>query len=233
MVVVGPNGAGKSTLLKVLSGEIVPDSGAVLLDDRPLKSLSPAELARRRAVLPQQTDVAFPFSVAEVVGLGLLGGRAAGQRIESLLARVDLPGFAERRFDSLSGGERQRTHLARVLAQLDQGASDLPRFLLLDEPTASLDLSHQLLVLNIARAHARRGGGVFAVLHDLNLAAMVADHLLVLKQGRLLFQGTPEEVLTDRTLNEAFDVRARVNMAPDSPFILPQAVEGWAIGGLI
>ncbi|MEP9379248.1 heme ABC transporter ATP-binding protein [Aquabacter sp. CN5-332] len=224
IVVVGPNGAGKSTLLKVLAGEMAPDEGTVLLDGAPLKTLPPAVLARRRAVLPQQTDVAFPFSVAEVVGLGLMGGKAALPLIEGLLERVDLSGFAARRFDSLSGGERQRTHLARVLAQLETGAGDAPRFLLLDEPTASLDLAHQLLVLRIARDHVRRGGGVFAVLHDLNLAAMAADHLVVLKHGRLLFQGTPEEVLTDTTLSEAFDVRTRVNAVPSGPFVLPQTV---------
>lgn len=228
-VVVGPNGAGKSSLLKLMAGERKPTRGRVTLDGADLAGLAAPALARRRAVLPQAADVAFPFSVGEVVAIGL-GGGAGGRtsaHVARLLARVDLPDFAARRYDSLSGGERQRVHLARVLGQLDSGDPTAPRYLLLDEPTSSLDLSHQLLVLRLARAHAAAGGGVLAVLHDLNLAAMVADRILLLAMGRILAEGPPEQVLTDAILAQGFGVQVRVNLVPSSPFILPQSVAGW------
>ena len=225
-VVIGPNGAGKSTLLKVLAGELRPAQGRVTLEGRDIAAFPPAVLARRRAVLAQSTEVAFPFTVAEVVGIGLMGAGAGGEaRIEQALARVDLAGFAARRIEHLSGGERQRVHLARVLAQL--GASgEGPGFLLLDEPTSSLDLSHQLLVLDVARRHAQAGGGVLAILHDLNLAAMAADVLVVVEKGRIVAAGAPGEVLTDALLRTVFGVAARMNVVPEGPFLLPQSVLG-------
>lgn len=223
-VIVGPNGAGKSTLLKVLAGEMRPDSGAILLDGVPLQNLPPPVLARRRAVLPQHTEVAFSFRVGEVVALGMSPSRERDVRVDRLLERVDLPGFASRLYESLSGGERQRVQLARVLAQLERGPAEAPGFLLLDEPTASLDLAHQLLVLDVARAHAQAGGGVLAILHDLNLAAMCADEMIALKGGRIVAAGAPADVLTDTLLLEAFGVRARVNGIPAGPFVLPQSI---------
>ena len=229
-VLVGPNGAGKSTLLKLLAGETAPTQGRVQLDGTDLARISPVALARRRAVLPQSAEVAFAFQVAEVVSIGLLGTRAGTQaRIDRLLERVDLPGFAGRGYDTLSGGERQRVQLARALAQVEVMDPDKPRYLFLDEPTASLDLAHQLLVLREARAHAAAGGAVLAVLHDLNLAAMVADHMLVLVDGAVLAQGAPAEVMTDALLGEAFRVAARVNAVPPGPFVLPQTVDTAAL----
>ena len=225
-VVIGPNGAGKSTLLKVLAGELRPARGRVTLEGRDIAALPPALLARRRAVLAQSTEVAFPFTVAEVVGIGLMGaGAGVEARIEQALARVDLAGFASRRIAQLSGGERQRVHLARVLAQLD-GGGEGTGFLLLDEPTSSLDLSHQLLVLDVARRHARAGGGVLAILHDLNLAAMAADVLVVVETGRIAASGPPADVLTDDLLRKVFGVAARMNAVPAGPFLLPQSILG-------
>lgn len=230
-VLVGPNGAGKSTLLKALSGEHRLSGGRVLLDGADLSALPPAALARRRAVLPQAVEVAFAFSVAEVISVGLMGVPAGGSeaeaRIARLLRQVDLPGFAGRRYDSLSGGERQRVQLARVLAQLECGEEGRPSYLFLDEPTASLDLAHQLTVLRLARAHADKGGGVLAVLHDLNLAAMVADEIVVLAQGRIRAAGPAGEVIREEVLEAAFGVRVRVGIMPPGPFVLPQNVH-WA-----
>lgn len=224
-VLVGPNGAGKSTLLKAMSGEHRLAAGAVTLDGVPIARIHPLALARRRAVLPQAAEVAFPFTAGEVIAAGLLspGSRDAG-RVARLLALVDLPGFAGRGYDSLSGGERQRVQLARILAQLEIGASDAPSYLFLDEPTASLDLAHQLVVLRLARAHADKGGGVLALLHDLNLAAMVADEIVVLAAGQIRAAGPAAEVITDRVLEEAFGVSVRVGVAPSGPFVLPQNV---------
>lgn len=225
-VLVGPNGAGKSTLLKAMAGEIKPSTGTVRLEGTDIAALPPHALAYRRAVLPQSVEVAFPFTVAEVIGVGLMGrgSRREAARIERLLARVDLPGFSERRFDTLSGGERQRVQLARVLVQLELGTDGGPSYLLLDEPTSSLDLAHQMGVLDIARAHAVAGGGVLAVLHDLNLAAMAADRLVVLAKGRVAAEGRVEEVLTDDVLARVFGISVRVSAVPAGPFILPQTI---------
>lgn len=224
-VLAGPNGAGKSTLLKALSGEARLAAGTVTLDGVPISRMRPLDLARRRAVLPQAAEVAFPFTAGEVIAAGLMGpgGRDAA-RIARLLACVDLPGFAERRYDSLSGGERQRVQLARILAQMELGRSDAPAYLFLDEPTASLDLAHQLVVLRLARAHADAGGGVIAVLHDLNLAAMVADEIVVLAGGRIRAAGSVADVITDAVLQDAFGVAVRVGVPPPGPYVLPQNV---------
>lgn len=226
VVVVGPNGAGKSSLMKVLAGEIRPARGVVRLDGVEITRLAASVLARRRAVLAQSSEVAFPFTVGEVVSIGLIDPVVdAARRVEELLDQVDLPGFAARRFEALSGGERQRVHLARILAQLGVARRGAPGYLLLDEPTASLDLSHQLLVLEVARRHAREGGGVLAILHDLNLAAMVADELVVLQRGRVAARGAPGAVLQDDMLRRVFEVEARMNVTPDGPFLLPQSIQ--------
>jgi iron complex transport system ATP-binding protein len=125
----------------------------------------------------------------------------------------------------LSGGERQRVQIARALLQLEQGHG--PGYLLLDEPTASLDLAQQVLVVRLMRRlAAERGAGVLAVLHDLNLAAMAADEIVALKQGRVVAQGTPAEVMTDASIAALYGVRARVGWAPPTPFLLPQSTEG-------
>jgi iron complex transport system ATP-binding protein len=219
---VGPNGAGKSTLLKVLAGERRFAAGEVTLDGTPLSQLTPAALARRRAVLPQVATVAFPFTVAEVVSLGLPPSyrRAeAAALVAQALAAVEIRDFGPRLFDELSGGERQRVQLARVLAQAWTAERG---YLLLDEPTLSLDLSHQLLVLKLARAHAAEGGGVLVVLHDLNLAAIAADEIVALKAGRVVSTGTPSAIMTDALIAELYGVRATVRGVPEGPFLLPQ-----------
>ncbi|MDR6955590.1 iron complex transport system ATP-binding protein [Ancylobacter sp. 3268] len=220
---IGPNGAGKSTLLKVLAGELRPRRGRVLVDGRDITALGPARLAQRRAVLPQDVQVAFPFTVAEVAAIGLPPGERAPSRIAEALERVDLAGFRDRPYAALSGGEQQRVQIARALTQLASCAG--PGYLLLDEPTSSLDLSHQLMVVDLARQVAREGGGVAAVLHDLNLAAMIADEIVALKNGQIAARGTPAEVLTDAIVADLYAVTARIGSAPPSgPFLLPQAM---------
>ena len=200
VAIVGPNGAGKSTLLKLLTGELAPSSGEIRLDGKPLTAFAPQELARRRAVLPQS-------------GSGSLA-RA--------LTTVEMPQFAARFYDELSGGERQRVQLARVFAQL--WASGGKSYLLLDEPTSSLDLSHQLLTLELARRHAARGAGVICVLHDLNLAAMAADEIVALKNGRVVAAGAPAAIVTDALMAELYGVTCKVGAVPEGPFVLPQSV---------
>ncbi len=227
-VVAGPNGAGKSTLLKLLTRELIPSQGTVNLDGRPLATYSVRDLSNRRAVLPQSSQLAFPFTVVEVVRLGLqaarVGTRGSDGLILDMLSHVELTGYADRYYHQLSGGERQRVHLARVLCQLENANSKKrEQFLLLDEPTSSLDLKHQIQVLKIARDYASKGVGVLAVLHDLNMSALFADRLIVLNKGRVAVDGSPDEVITSEMVESVFEIPLQVNQAPtgNTPFVLP------------
>lgn len=234
LVLLGPNGAGKSTLLKALIGERVPTSGTVQMNAKSLTSWSLKQRARRRAVLPQHSNVSFPFTAFEVVLMGRSphggGESATDQRIAwQALATAEVDHLSERLYPTLSGGERQRVQLARVLAQIWQPlATHEPRYLLLDEPTANLDLPHQHTTLRLARQFARQEVGVLAVLHDLNLAAEYADRVAVLRQGCLEAKGTPVEVLTPVILNRAFDMPVMVIPHPvlGCPLVVPVPAEG-------
>lgn len=227
-VIAGPNGAGKSTLLKLLARELRPSSGEVRLHRRALDTYRLDELAKCRAVLPQSSQLSFPFTVLEVTRLGLQSGSmakaAATDLVLGMLRRVELDGYAHRYYHQLSGGERQRVHLARVLCQLESaGAARENQFLLLDEPISSLDLKHQIGVLKIARDYSLDGVGVLAVLHDLNLSALFASRLIVMSEGRVAADGPPSEVLTSRMIEDVFGVALQVNKTPNdqAPFILP------------
>lgn len=225
VAVVGPNGAGKSTLLKVLAGEERHFAGSVTLEGTELRGWDAVSLARKRAVLPQSVVVAFPFLSREIVALGLpqYFSRTEGNKlITRALQAVDLLHFSERVYETLSGGERQRVQLARVLVQL--WANGGKGYLLLDEPTSALDLPHQLATLRIARQHADAGGGVLAILHDINLAAMVADEIVAMRDGRVIASGPPAETVTDGLIQALYGVSARVRGVPDGPFLLPQTV---------
>jgi iron complex transport system ATP-binding protein len=185
--IVGPNGSGKTTFLRALSGDL-PYQGSIKLNRHEVARTRPREAAGQRAVLPQSNGLAFPFTVREVVRLGLMGGRSGAlageaERLpERALARVDLDGFGGRFYQELSGGEQQRVQLARVLCQVWAPVLEgKPRYLFLDEPVSSLDIKHQLVIMDIARDYAKRGGGVVAILHDLNLTAMYADHAHVME----------------------------------------------------
>jgi iron complex transport system ATP-binding protein len=234
MVLIGPNGAGKSTLLRVLSGELMPTHGGGLLDGRPLAAFSASELARRRAVVPQASVLAFPFTVLEVAMLGVtvpgLAPTTADARAAGLeaLAAVGLSALADRLYVHLSGGERQRTHIARALCQIAAPAAraDQTRCLLLDEPTSNLDLAHQSLVLEAVRRQAERGIAVLAVMHDLNLAAALADELVLLAGGEVKAAGPPRLVLRDGLLTAAYGCPVTTNRTPAGgrPFVLPPAV---------
>lgn len=207
MAVVGPNGAGKSTLIRLLAGDLNPASGNILLDRIPLSGWSRRDLARRRAMLPQQSRLAFPFTALEVALMGRTPHpRKPGRDIEIVRAALevaDCGNLATRRYPNLSGGERQRVQLARVLTQIWEG--DRPRYLLLDEPTSALDIAHQHKILSWVRDFApRQGVGVLVVLHDLNLAASYADRVAVLKNGSLVALGGPLQVLRAELLTEVF-----------------------------
>ena len=230
-VIVGPNGSGKTTLLRAITGDLAC-RGTVTLNRQDMRALPPHALAERRAVLPQASVLAFPFTVHEVVRLGLTGRIAlrpdAAQLPGRALERVGLEGYGARFFQELSGGEQARAQLARVLLQVWEPVQDgIPRWLFLDEPVAALDIGHQLQVMHLARRFARAGGGVVAVMHDLNLTAMFADRVVLMLDGRVLAQGAVREVLTDQNLSRAYGCRLRVSSPPaqGATYILPQAAE--------
>ncbi|GAA5148227.1 heme ABC transporter ATP-binding protein [Nocardioides marinquilinus] len=203
LALVGPNGAGKSTLLTVLSGDVVPTDGKVEVQGRPLEAWRLADLARERAVLTQSNHLAFPFPVADVVRMGRAPWRgrveedADDAAVAEAMRATDVTALADRPFPVLSGGEKGRTSFARVLAQRTG-------VLLLDEPTAALDLGHQEHVLGEARRRADAGDAVVVVLHDLGLAAAWADRVVLLHGGRVAAEGPPRDVLTSGLLTEVY-----------------------------
>jgi iron complex transport system ATP-binding protein len=230
IVVVGPNGAGKTTLTKLLTGELRPDSGEIRIGGEALSAVPPWQLAARRAVMAQASRLAFPFTVAEVVRIGIDGvGRALTRPMrEGIIAEAldaaDIGHLVGRGYQMLSGGEQQRVQFARTYAQLRAGRVAAERqVLFLDEPVASLDLAHQIALMDCAQRLAREGIGVIAVLHDLNLAATFADRILVMSAGRCHAFGAPAEVVTRTTVRDVFGVDlCRDGQASGLPVVLPQ-----------
>ncbi len=227
--IVGPNGSGKTTLLRALTGDLTYEGGA-RLNGHEIRSTHPRQMAGIRAVLAQSTQLAFPFTVDEVVRLGLSAGTQVprGDLPARALEQVGLSGYGGRDVQTLSGGEQARVHLARVLVQVWEPVTQAgPRWLFLDEPVAALDIGHQLTVMSIARRYADAGGGVVAVMHDLNLSAMFADHIALILEGRILAQGSPAHVLSDANLSRAYGCAVRVNTVPgQGPWLVPQAIMG-------
>lgn len=213
VAILGPNGAGKSTLLSLLSGQRKPTSGQVLLDELPLSSLAPGELALRRAVMPQESAVAFDFTVREVAELGRYPHRQRPDHDEArivsrALEATDVAALAERIFNTLSGGEKARVQLSRALAQIWSARTDgAARWVLLDEPTAALDLAHQHQALRLLRDRAHEEDiGVAAVLHDLNLALRYADDALLVANGEAACFGPVGDVLTPERVRRIWGV---------------------------
>ena len=211
---LGPNGAGKSTLLKMLAGQLTPQQGRIVLEDRDLHQWPVLEQARRRAVLPQASDLQFDFSARQVVGLGRMPCRRhrasrEAQIVGGALSATDAAHLEDRSYLTLSGGERARVQLARVLAQIWE-PGEHSRYLLLDEPTASLDLAHQHATLAIARRFAEGGVGVLVILHDPNLALTYADEVTLLCCGQLIAQGSASQVLNREHLEKVYGVRVEI-----------------------
>ncbi|MCF0079157.1 heme ABC transporter ATP-binding protein [Streptomyces lomondensis] len=221
LALVGPNGAGKSTLLGALAADVPPAQGLVLIHGRPAADWSAPDLALRRAVLPQSATLSFPFTVAEVVRMGRAphaASPAADDRaVAAAMAATEVTAFAARPFSALSGGERARVALARVLAQQTP-------LLLLDEPTAALDLRHQELVLRLCRSRAHAGDAVVVVVHDLGIAAAYAHRVALLCAGRVAAEGTPAEVFSERALSDVYGQPVEVLPHPrtETPLIIPR-----------
>ncbi|MDA2809428.1 ABC transporter ATP-binding protein [Nocardiopsis sp. RSe5-2] len=211
---LGPNGSGKSSLIRLLSGSVRPTSGAVTLDDASLAELSRKDAARAIATVTQHADTVVDITVRDIVALGRIphrgtfGGdrRADARAVSDALARTGLTDKADELWHRLSGGERQRVHIARALAQE-------PRELLLDEPTNHLDIRYQLDLLQLV---AELPVTTVVALHDLNLAAMFCDSVLVLKEGRAVAGGAPADVLTPELIAEVYEVNATVRTNPET-----------------
>lgn len=213
---LGPNGSGKTTLLKLASGILRPNHGEIILDGSSLGEMNRKTIARNVAVVPQQFHIPFAFTTTEVVMLGrfpfikTFSGESAADRqtAAEAMALVGLSQLAESRFDELSGGERQKVILAMALAQQ-------PKLLLLDEPTLHLDISHQIEILELVkRLNAKQKLTVIAAMHDLNLAALYFDRLILLKEGRIVADGTPSQVLTENIISEVFATAVKVEVHP-------------------
>lgn len=245
LAVLGPNGAGKSTLLKVLAGEIAPNKGRVTQNGVDIAHVPALALAQNRAVMPQAAAMAFPFIVRDVVLLGRApfrktsSGKIDRDLVEKAIALADIAHLADHAYPALSGGEKQRVHLARALVQLwgmPDGAvvkmarhTDMPdtvdrldrtrgpaRFLLLDEPTAGLDIGHQHGLLSIARAQAQHHKtGVLMILHDFNQVCGYADRVVILRKGRVAAQGLTDQVMRPDLLSDVFESPIRAVPDPD------------------
>lgn len=218
IVLLGPNGAGKTTLIKTLNGTLLTAAGEVMLDEKPLDLYSRRQIARRIAVVAQENETKFPVTVLEFVLSGRFArGTAFGWEkpediavAERALVECDLADYGLRLMNELSGGERQRVVLARAVATE-------AKILLLDEPTANLDLSHQALMFRLVRERCRsKGYSAIVITHDLNLAAEFADKVVLLAKGRIFAAGTAEEVLTEANIGEVFGVSTLLDTNPAS-----------------
>jgi len=209
---IGPNGAGKTTLLRAIRGSVQPTRGTVTVDGQRVDGLSAREIGRLVATVPQETQLSFSFSVEQAVAMGRnphisrFGTASETDRklVADAIAETELSTFRERPVTDLSGGERQRVLLARALAQ------DTP-LLLLDEPTANLDINHAIKTLDLVRSTVDDGTAAVAAIHDLNHAARYCDRLVVLADGAIVAAGSPTSVLTEETLKQAFDARTVVS----------------------
>lgn len=214
---VGPNGAGKSSLVRLLCGEIAPDRGSVCAGGLPLEHLDVRDQARLRSVVSQSAAMAFDFYVDEVLAMGWIPDPAEPADYDvafaDVVAQCQIGHLLGRKFRTLSGGERQSVQFARALLQIWRDASgdgvDV-RYMLLDEPTANLDLGHEALVLGLARSTAARNVGVLVVLHDIDMAAAFADRVVLLVEGTVAARGSPGDVLTSELLSRVYQTPVRV-----------------------
>ena len=227
VAVIGPNGAGKSTTLAMLAGDEPLAQGQATLDGASLARLKPKLMARRRAVMLQHATLFFGFEVEEIVAMGLVpfpehSPSMAQALITQAMQLAGVERLRQRVYMELSGGERQRVQFARAMVQVLASPSEPGRYLLLDEPVASLDLAHAHALMLATRALTQQRIGALVVLHDLNLAARYADRLVVMARGRVVVSGAPQDVLSPRLLREVFGLHAQVlpRGAGDRPLVV-------------
>jgi iron complex transport system ATP-binding protein len=230
---VGRNGVGKTTLLRLAHAALTPSAGRILIGGEPVSGISRRALARRMALVPQDLHVPFPFRVGELVMMGraphqpLVGLESEADAVRALAAleRLGIGDLADRSITTLSGGERQLVLFARALVQD-------PALLLLDEPTAFLDLKHRVEVLREVRAFARAGGAALVVSHDLSLAARSFDRVVLLGEGHIVAKGRPIDVFTRENLRRAFEIEVQTFVGPDGALVVvPELVAGTSAAG--
>lgn len=227
-MILGPNGSGKSSFLKIFSGEINKFQGTVLYDDKKIKDLRKEELAKKRAVMSQQADLGFPLLVEEVVMMGRYPHFTFNPNKKDIMIcnevieRMNLVEFKERNYLTLSGGEKQRVQYARVLAQVWEKPTDGYRYLFLDEPLNSLDISYQHEFLQVAVELIKDHTVLIAVMHDINLAAHYADNLFFFKEGELVVHGKPKDILSAVMIEKVFNIKTTVieNPVTGKPLII-------------
>jgi len=227
-MILGPNGSGKSTFLKIFSGELHSNEGDVLYDGKKIRSIKNDELAKYRAVMSQQPELSFPLMVDEVVMMGRYPhfnfnpNKKDIAICEEVMERLNLSSFNERNYLTLSGGEKQRVQFARVLAQIWEQPVEGTRYLFLDEPLTSLDINYQQEFLQVAREFTSKDTVLVAVMHDINLATQYADRLFFLKQGELIAQGKPKDILNEALIKKVFDVNVKLinNPLTNNPLII-------------
>ena len=218
LALIGPNGAGKSTILKILSGDIKPTNGVIKYNDINISKISFVERAHIRGVMSQSQTIAFDFSVLEIIEMGWLHNdhdyytSFYPDVLKQIIEDCELQNLVERKFNTLSSGEQKRVHFARVLLQLWIPEGDIhPRFMLLDEPLANLDIYHELKMLEIIKKHLSKNIGVLLILHDLNTASKFADNIVLMKNGTIVKNGSTIEVLTESILSETYETKIKVN----------------------
>ena len=224
-VVTGPNGAGKTTLISAMAGYISCDQGRVSIGEFELAHLSAQQLAERRAVLTQASNVVFDFSVSDILSMGLPSAMQGAENLRAdileLATECEVSDLLDRKFNLLSGGERQRVQFCRALVQITGNKSSaLSKYLILDEPTSSLDLYHVVKLIEILKKLRQQNIGILAVLHDLNLTAHIASSVYLLKNGELVGRGSPDEVLTEELLSDVYNTPVCVERRNDRPFIV-------------
>ncbi|MBC80589.1 MAG: heme ABC transporter ATP-binding protein [Gammaproteobacteria bacterium] len=219
LTILGPNGAGKSTIVNVLSGDITPQNGHTYYDERPIDSISIQERAFTRSVMSQIQPIVFDFSVKAIIQMGWLDrGYAAYSNdyedaINKVIRECEVQDLVDRNFTHLSGGEQRRVCFARALLQLWRPSnSKEPRYLFLDEPTANLDLAHEIKILNLIKSKAEEGVGIVMVLHDLNLANRFSHRVVILKKGEVVGYGKPEVVLSEELLSSTYGLPINIDI---------------------
>jgi len=219
--IIGPNGSGKSTLLSLLAGDFYPTNGLVFYEDHSLKNYSLIDRATYRSVMSQHQDMIFDYTVREVIEMGFVSKQnyfdknMLKKKFQAIIELMQFEQFIERNIRTLSGGEQQAVHIARALIQVWQDKCYTePRFVLMDEPTSSLDLAQEMKILKILQKEVNKGLGALIIFHDLNIAAHVSDKIAILAAGKIVAFGNPEEVMTAELLGSVFGLKMTVSKKP-------------------
>ena len=216
--ILGPNGSGKSTLIKIISGDIKPKKGFIFFKDKKLNDISIEDRAKIRSVMSQSQQIFFDFSVREIIEMGWIEENRMyiksnlNESLQRVANECEISNLVDRKFNSLSGGEQRRVHFARTLIQLyNKIELNNKRFLILDEPTANLDLLHELKLIRKLKEKADEGFGVLIVLHDLNIAYNFSDKIALINNGEIKYKGLPDDIFSEEILTSIYKTTIKVD----------------------